>query len=97
MNDDILNEAERFLRCKECEWYRNCLTPLRINTEDIQRQMSDASAMGMSMANNTMETDMIASMAAAAQNSIVEACPVLIDRLRNDQQLSARIKEFMRS
>jgi hypothetical protein len=95
--DDILNQAESLLRCKECQWYKNCLTPMRLTIEDIERQMSDASEMGMNMAPTNMEKDMLASMAAAAQNSMVEACPVFIDRLRNDQKLSSRIKELMRS
>ena len=95
--DDILNQAESLLRCKECEWYKNCLVPMRLTVGDIQRQISDATEMGMSIGPSNMEADMLASMAAAAQNSMVEACPVFIDRLRNDQKLSAKIKELMRS
>ena len=95
--DDILNQAESLLRCKECQWYKNCLTPMRLTIEDIERQMSDASDMGMNFGPSTMEKDMIASMAAAAQNSMVEACPVLIDRLKTDAKLTTRIKELMRS
>ena len=95
--DSILNEAESLLRCKECQWYKNCLTPMRLSIEDIERQMQDASDMGMNVGPSNMEKDMIASMAAAAQNSMLEACPVLIDRLKTDQKLSARIKELMRT
>jgi hypothetical protein len=34
-------------------------------------------------------------MALAAQNSLLEACPVFIQRLRSSQQLGQKLKEVM--
>jgi len=36
-------------------------------------------------------------MAAAAQNSLAECCPVFIERLRASPELAQRIKELMRN
>jgi len=40
---------------------------------------------------------LIASMAAAAQNSLVEGCPIFVKRLRSNPKLSQRIKEIMQN
>jgi hypothetical protein len=40
---------------------------------------------------------LLSSMASAAQNSLLEACPVFIDRLRKSPDLAQRIKEMMRN
>jgi len=32
---DILDEITALVRCKECPWYKNCLTPVQVNIEDI--------------------------------------------------------------
>jgi hypothetical protein len=37
----------------------------------------------------------LSTMASAAQNSLLEGCPVLINRLRNNPGLAQRIKEMM--
>ncbi|GAH38249.1 unnamed protein product, partial [marine sediment metagenome] len=34
---------------------------------------------------------------AAAQNSLLEGCPIFIDRLRNSPELAKRIKEMMQN
>jgi len=34
-------------------------------------------------------------MASAAQNSLLEGCPIFIDRLRSDAKLAERIKRMM--
>jgi len=36
-------------------------------------------------------------MAAAAQNSLLESCPVFINRLRADSKLAQRLKEIMQN
>ncbi len=36
-------------------------------------------------------------MAIAAQNSLLEGCPILIERLRNNPNLAQRIKEIMQN
>jgi hypothetical protein len=94
--DDILNEAYAVAQCKDCPWYKACVTPLRFTAEDIRRQL-EASAPG---ANITQPADLglqnlLASMATAAQNSLLEGCPIFIDRLRSSPRLAQHLKEMM--
>ena len=37
----------------------------------------------------------LGNMASAAQNSLLEGCPVFIDRLRNSPRLAQKLKELM--
>ncbi|MFC1847204.1 hypothetical protein ACFLW5_00095 [Chloroflexota bacterium] len=95
---DILNEAYGIAQCKECPWYKSCIVPMRFTTEDIRRQL-ESSAPGMS---TSLEADiniqnLLSSMATAAQNSLLEGCPVLIGRLRANPKLAQRIKEMMQN
>jgi hypothetical protein len=41
--------------------------------------------------------NLLSSMATAAQNSLLEACPVFIGRLRSSPKLAQRIKELMQN
>ena len=94
--DDILNEAYGIVQCKECPWYKSCVVPMRFTAEDLRRQM-EQSAPGMSVPQAGMggAEDLLNSMASAAQNSLLEACPVFIERLRKSPQLAQRIKQMM--
>ena len=92
---DVLNEAYGIVQCKECMWYKSCVTPMRFTAEDIKRQLesttSGAGAAGM----DAGMQNLISGMATAAQNSLIEGCPVFIDRLRASPKLAQRIKEMM--
>ncbi len=93
---DILDEAYGIAQCKECPWYKSCVVPMRFTAEDIHRQL-ESSAPGM---NNPMQADLgiqnfLSNMASAAQNSLLEGCPVFIQRLRTSPKLAQRIKEMM--
>ncbi len=93
---DVLNEAYGIVQCKECPWYKSCVMPMKFSAEDIRRQL-EASNPG---ANIQQQADLgiqnlISGMAQAAQNSILEGCPIFIDRLRSDAKLAQRIKELM--
>jgi hypothetical protein len=96
--DDILNEAYGIVQCKECPWYKSCVVPMRFTAEDLRRQM-EQSAPGMSVppAGAGGAEDLLNSMATAAQNSLLEACPVFIERLRNSQQLAQKLKQIMQN
>ena len=94
--DDILNEAYGIVQCKECPWYKACVIPMKFTAEDIRRQVEQ----GVPGANTPQQVDagmqnLLSSMATAAQNSLLEACPVFIQRLRNSPRLAQRLKEFM--
>ena len=93
---DIIDEAYQIVQCKECPWYKACVTPMKFTTEDIRRQLEQ----GVPGANQSQTMDsttqnLLSSMALAAQNSLLEACPVFIQRLRNNPQLAQKLKEVM--
>jgi len=95
---DVLDEAYGVVQCKECPWYKNCVSPMRFTAEDIRRQL-ESSATGM---NNAQQADLgmqnlLSSMATAAQNSLLEGCPIFIERLRSDPKLTQRLKEIMQN
>jgi hypothetical protein len=72
--------------------------PMKFTAEDIRRQM-EQSAPGMSLPQQ-MDAGMqnlLSSMATAAQNSLLEGCPVFIQRLRTNPRLAQRLKEFMQN
>lgn len=89
---DILNEAYGLVQCKECPWYKSCVTPMRFTAEDIRRQI--ASSVPGAAPDAAMQS-LISGMATAAQNSLLEGCPVFIERLRNGPALAKRLKEMM--
>lgn len=94
--DDIINEAYQIVQCKECPWYKACVTPMKFTSEDIRRQMEQ----GIPGVNTSQQMDpnmqnLLSSMASAAQNSLLEACPVFIQRLRSSPQLAQKLKELM--
>jgi len=94
---DILDEAYGIVQCKECPWYKSCVMPMRFTTEDVRRQLeAQAPGMGLPQADLGMQ-NLLSSMAAAAQNSLLEGCPVFIDRLRTSPKLAQRVKEMMQS
>ncbi len=96
--DDILNEAYGVIQCKECPWYKSCVMPMRFTAEDIRRQL-DSSAPGLDIPQQADLgiQNLIGSMATAAQNSLLEGCPLFIERLRSSPKLAQRIKEIMQN
>ncbi len=93
---DVLDETYALVQCKDCSWYKACVMPMRFTVEDIRRQL-ESSAPGMNpwqQADLGMQ-NLLSSMATAAQNSLLEGCPVFIDRLRANPGLAQRIKEMM--
>ncbi len=94
---DILDEAYAIAQCKECPWYKSCVMPLRFSAEDIRRQL-EASTSGVDFAQpaDLSLQNLLASMATAAQNSLLEGCPIFVGRLRANPGLAQRVKEMMR-
>ena len=96
--DDILNEAYGVIQCKECPWYKSCVMPMRFTAEDIRRQLdSSAPGLGIPQEADLGIQNLISSMATAAQNSLLEGCPLFIERLRSSPKLAQRIKEIMQN
>jgi len=94
---DVLNEAYGIVQCKECPWYRSCVMPMRFTAEDLRRQLEQSAAgMSASLQADLGMQSLLSGMATAAQNSLLEGCPVFIGRLRASAALAQRIKEMMR-
>ena len=93
--NDVLNEAYGIVQCKECPWYKACVTPMRFTAEDIRRQLESAPGINVSQPADLGMQNLLSSMATAAQNSLLEGCPVFITRLRDNPKLAQRLKEIM--
>ena len=94
----VLDEAYGIVQCKECPWYKSCVMPMRFTAEDIRRQLeSSASGMNTSPQADLGLQNLLSSMATAAQSSLLEGCPIFIDRLRANSSLAQRIKEMMQN
>ena len=95
---DILNEAYGVVQCKECPWYKTCVSPMKFTAEDIRRQMEQVSpGMDSQQQMDLTMQNLLSNMATAAQNSMLEGCPVFIERLRKSPELARRIKEIMQN
>ena len=93
---DILDEAYAVVQCKECPWYKSCVMPMKFTAEDIRRQIESASpGMNTSSQADLSMQNLLSSMATAAQNSLLEGCPIFIERLRANPRLAQRLKETM--
>ena len=95
---DVLNEAYGIVQCKECPWYKSCVVPMRFTAEDIRRQIqASVPEADISQQADLSIQNLLSSMATAAQNSLLEGCPIFIDRLRANPKLAQQIKEMMQS
>ena len=95
---DVLDEAYAIAQCKECPWYKSCVMPMRFTAEDIRRQLeSTTPGTSISQQVDLNMQSLLSNMAAAAQNSLLEGCPVFINRLRTNPKLAQRLKEIMQN
>lgn len=95
---DILNEAYGIVQCKECPWFKACVIPMKFTAQDIRRQMEQGTpGSGVPQQLNSEMENLLSSMATAAQASLLEGCPVFIERLRNSPKLAQRLKEIMQN
>ena len=95
---DILDEAAALVQCRECPWYRSCVMPMRFSAEDIRRQLQAAlPGMGGGYGGEMAMQSLLASLSAAAQNLMLEGCPIFIERLRASPKLAERIKRMMQT
>jgi len=95
---DVLDEAYAIAQCKDCPWYKACVTPMKFSAEDIRRQLeSSASGMDIAQQADLGMQNLLSSMASAAQNTLLEGCPIFIQRLRADPKLAQRLKQLMQN
>ena len=94
---DVLDEVYGVVQCRECPWYKSCVAPMKFTAEDIRRQLESTPGMGLSATSDFNLQSLLSSMATAAQNSLLEGCPIFIERLRASPKLAQRLKEVMQS
>ena len=95
---DVLDEAYELVQCRECPWYKSCVAPMRFTAEDIRRQLeSSAPGASISPQMDIGMQNLLSSMASAAQNSLLEGCPIFISRLRANPKLAQQLKEIMQN
>ena len=93
---DILDEAHALVQCQTCPWYKNCAQPIRVSEDDLRKSLE--SSMGKTVIPEMPYgiSQLLSTMAMAAQNSLLEGCPIFIERLRSSPKLAERIKQIMR-
>lgn len=69
---------------------------MRFTVEDIRRQIeSQAPGTGQPAPIDMNMQNLLSSMASAAQNSLLEGCPIFIDRVRSSPELAQKLKKLM--
>ena len=94
---DILDKATALIKCKECPWYRNCVAPMQINTEDIEHFGSMIQGANLPESAKSEMEIVLETIASTGQNMILQSCPVFTQRLKNNPKLAQRIKEMMQN
>ena len=94
---DILDEVTALIRCKECPWYKNCLTPVQVSTEDIAQFRTAMQGTNIPEQARSELDQIIESIASTSQDMILQSCPVFTQRLKEDPKLGQRIKELMQN
>ncbi|MFC2003098.1 hypothetical protein ACFLV4_04050 [Chloroflexota bacterium] len=95
---DVLDEAYALVQCRECPWYKSCVAPLKFTAEDIRQQLeSSAPGINIQQQADLGWQNLLSSMAIAAQNSLLEGCPIFIERLRSNPRLAQRLKKMMQN
>ncbi|MDD5038849.1 MAG: hypothetical protein PHN78_05990 [Dehalococcoidales bacterium] len=92
---DVLDEAYGIVQCRECPWYKSCVVPIRFTADDLRRQLESSAIGGSSPQADLNMQNLLSNMATAAQNSLLEGCPIFITRLRSNPELAKRMKEMM--
>lgn len=96
--DNILEEASDLVQCKECPWYKTCVTPMRFNADDLKKEMQQVSpTLGINTPGDTEMRNLFGNMAAMVQSLMLEGCPIFIKRLKTNQDLAIRIKHLMQT
>ncbi len=92
---DIIEEAGAVVQCRQCPWYKNCVMPMQIGSNELNqfRTMMQGGLFG-EQSNPEMEK-VLEGVASMGQNMMVQSCPIFAERLKTDPRLAERIKLFM--
>jgi hypothetical protein len=94
---DILDEATALIRCKECPWYKNCLTPIQVGVEDIAQFRAAMQATNLPEQARAELDQIMENIASMSQDMVLQSCPVFTKRLKEDPKLAQRIKQMMQN
>jgi hypothetical protein len=94
---DILDEVTALVRCRECPWYKNCLTPVQVNAEEIRQFRAAMEGTGLPEQARGELDHIMEGIASMSQEMILQSCPVFTQRLKEDADLARRIKEIMQN
>ena len=92
---DILEEAGAVVTCRQCPWYKNCVTPMQVSTEDIAHFRMMMQGASLAEPARTEMEKVLESIASMSQNMILQSCPIFTQRLKDDPRLARQIKEMM--
>jgi len=94
---DILDKVTALIRCKECPWYKNCLTPVQVSIDDfVQFRMAMQEANLPEQVKNELD-QVMESVASMSQEMILQSCPVFTQRLKESPKLAQQIKKMMQN
>jgi hypothetical protein len=94
---DIVDKVAALIKCKECPWYKNCLSPVQVSIEDIaqfRRAMQGANLPEQARGEFDQIMESVASM---SQEMVLQSCPVFTQRLKEDPKLAQKIKRIMQN
>lgn len=94
---DIVDKVTALVRCKECHWYKNCLTPVQVNTEDITQLRMVMQGTNLPEQAKSELDQLVENIASMSQEMILQSCPVFTQRLKEDAKLAGRVKEMMQN
>jgi hypothetical protein len=94
---DILDRVTALVRCKECPWYKNCLTPIQVSTEDIAQFRTAMQGTNLPEQAKGQLDQAMESMASMSQDMILQSCPVFTQRLKEDPRLAQLIRKMMQN
>jgi hypothetical protein len=94
---DILDKVTALVRCKECPWYKNCLTPVQVSIDDISQFRIAMQGTNLPEQAKGELDQIMESVASMSQEMILQSCPVFTQRLKEDPKLAQQIKNIMQN
>lgn len=94
---DILDQVTALIKCKECPWYKNCLTPVQVSIEDMARFKTAMQGTNLPEPARSELDQIIDSVASMSQEMLLQSCPVLTQRLKESPKLAQEIKRMMQN
>jgi hypothetical protein len=94
---DIVDKVTALVRCKECAWYKNCLTPVQVSIEDISQFRVAMQGTNLPEQAKGELDQILENVASMSQEMILQSCPVFTQRLKEASKLAEQIKNIMKN